>query len=441
MYILGLNCFGHDASSALIKDGVILAMAEEERFNREKHTYAFAKNAIAYCLKKGGIRLSDLDKIVFYYNPGLGFIKRMPYALIHLPGSLAMFKGKRVSQGAGLLTMKSHFKKEFPGEKRYPDIIFITHHLAHAAAAFFNSPFKESAILSIDGTGEWTTTWLGYGSGNKVHKVKEICWPHSLGMWYGAITEYLGFKFMSGEGKVMGLASYGKPTYYDKLKKTIKLLPDGGFKIDTSYFDYHIKWLGGNYVSDKFIREFGPKRERESKIDPVHEDISFCLQLIFEEALIHIVRSLKEKTGMENLVIGGGVGLNCVGNGKLLKQHIFKDIFVHPAPGEASTSMGSALYYYHQVLNNPRDKIIPITTPFLGPEFDNDYIKVAIAKLNLKSHLSSDIGSEVAKLISEHKIVGWFQGSMECGPRALGNRSILADPRLAEMKDILNNKV
>lgn len=441
MYILGLNCFGHDASAALIKDGKLIAMAEEERFNREKHTYAFAKNAIAYCLKEAGIPLSDIEKVIFYYNPLLSMTKRLPHILLNLPGSLAMFSGKRMFQGKSILSIGEHLRKGFPGMERYPKIKFITHHLAHAASAFYCSPFKESAILSMDGTGEWTTTWMGYGSGNKIHKIKEICWPHSLGMWYGAITEYLGFKIMSGEGKVMGLASYGKPSCYEKLKKTIILLPDGGFKIDTSYFDYHIKWLGGNYVSDKFIKEFGPGREKEGRIEPKHEDIAHSLQLLFEEALLHIAKHIKKASGMDNLVIGGGVGLNCVGNGKLIKEGLFKDIFVQAAPGESGTSIGSALYYYYHLLNNKRDNIYALENPYFGPAFTNEECKSAIDKFGLKSRLSDNICRDAAKLLSEHKIVGWLQGRMEFGPRALGNRSILADPRIDEMKDILNNKV
>jgi carbamoyltransferase len=441
MEILGLNCFGHDASAALIRDGRVIAMAEQERFNREKHTYAFAGDAIKYCLKEGGISLSDVERVVFYYHPLLGAARRIPYMIFHLPGSLAMFKGKRMFQGGSILNMQRHFKELFPRQSRYPKITFIPHHLAHAASAFFCSPFPEAAILSMDGTGEWTTTWMGIGRGNKIQPLRQVSWPHSLGMWYGAITEYLGFKIMSGEGKVMGLASYGKPSFYEKLKKTLLLLPDGNFKIDTSYFDYHIKWLGGNYVSDKFIREFGPARGRESAIEPRHEDIAHSLQLLFEDALLHIAGYIKQATGADNLCIGGGVGLNCVGNGKLLKSGMFKDIYVQAAPGESGTSIGGALYYYYQMRNNPRDRIYHLATPFLGPEFSNEECRRAIDKHGLKATLSADICAEAAKLLSQNKIIGWFQGRMEFGPRALGNRSILADPRGKDTKDILNKRV
>ncbi|MEW6063424.1 MAG: carbamoyltransferase C-terminal domain-containing protein [Nanoarchaeota archaeon] len=433
MYVLGINCYYHDSAACLIKDGKVIAAAEEERFTREKHTPKFPVHAIDYCLRQAEISFSEIGHIGFFWNPWIRLRKGMSILLRYFPKSIAAFKD--TSTGLNMIRVKNEIKNNFKTSKF--KFYYIEHHLAHAASCFFASPFREAAILSIDGTGESTTTLLAIGKENKIKVLERIKFPHSIGLVYNAVTEFLGFKRDSDEWKVMGLAPYGKPSYCNEFKKIIKLKPSGNFKLDLSYFKF--QYGGEPYYSKKFIEVFGQPRKESDPIEKRHEDIANSLQLVTEEAILHIANYLQKITGQKKLCLAGGVALNSVANGRIITETRFKDIFVQPAANDAGTSLGSALYIYNQILKKPRNYIMH--DAYLGPEYTEREIEVELKRSNLDYIRSNDIAKDAAKLLSEGKIVGWFQGRMEFGPRALGSRSILADPRKAEMKDIINAKV
>ncbi|MBN2105761.1 carbamoyltransferase [bacterium] len=437
MYILGIDCYGHDSAAALLKDGEIVAIAEEERFTREKHTTSFPINAMKYCLEEAGIEGSQLDMVGYYWDPSLGVGQRIWHILRYFPHSIELVRSRTKKDFFPMLKIRDLIWKSLNLDHADTRFEYVEHHLAHAASTFLVSPFEQAAILSIDAVGEWTSTWYGYGKKNRIYLLKEIGFPHSMGMLYGSVTEYLGFKFASGEGKVMGLAPYGKPIYINEFRKIVKLKPEGGFKLDLSYFDFHKKGRG-HWVSKKFIEEFGPARTTEKATDPHYADIAASLQLMTEEVGLHCAEYLHKETGMDTICMAGGVALNSVMNGRILSEGPFKDIYIQPIANDAGTSLGTALVL-HNKYGGERKAQMPHA--YWGPSFEDAQIETVLKSKNIPYEKLNNAPEKTAELLAGGRIVGWFQGRMEVGPRALGNRSILADPRKAEMKDILNSRV
>lgn len=442
MYILGISCYYHDASAALLKDGIIVAAAEEERFTRKKHDISFPINAIDYCLKSQKISIDDVDYIGFYEKPLVKFERLLSQHLEMFPFSLKTFLSSTPSWINEKLRVIRVIKKKLKYKK---DVIFIEHHMAHAASSFLVSPFKKAAILTVDGVGEWTTTAYGIGENNDINLMKEIKFPHSLGLLYSTITAYLGFSVNNSEYKVMGLSPYGdmnKNTnqYYKKLKRVIDIKEDGSFRFDMDYFVYHYK----DRMPSKKLCDLldGPVRTKESEITQRHKDIAAALQLIYEEALFKILNHVYNETKCENIVIGGGCGLNSVANGKILENTPFKKIWIQPNSSDGGTSIGAVTYIYNTILGKERNYVMK--DAYLGPEFTNEEIKDFLDKNQIKYHTfkdETDTLKATAKLIFNNQVVGWFQGRMEWGPRALGSRSILSNPCNKDMQEILNLKV
>lgn len=436
MRILGISCYYHDAAACLIKDGRIAAAAEEERFTRVKHDTSFPINAINYCLKEAGIKGKDLDYVGFYEKPLLKFERLLSQHLEMFPKSFWSFYKALPSWINEKLRVPSTIRKKL-GYKG--DIIFVEHHMAHAASSYLVSPFKKAAILTTDGIGEWATTALGYGEGNEITLEKEIHFPHSLGLLYSAVTAHLGFKVNDHEYKVMGLAPYGKTAYYEKFKKIIKVSEDGSYRLDMSYFVYPYKLT---MPSGKFIKEFGPIRKRNEEVGQRHKDIAASLQKITEEVLFKLANHLYETAKTDNLCLAGGVALNSVANGKILRNTKFKNVYIQAAAGDAGTSLGVAFYIYNTILNKKRDYVMD--NCYHGPHFNETEIKSCLDKNKIKYTQFKDdneLAQQTAKMIYDNNVIGWFQGRMEWGPRALGNRSILSNACNPEMRDILNLKV
>jgi len=440
MYILGISCYYHDASAALLKDGKIVAAAQEERFTRKKHDIDFPINSIKYCLESQKISIKDIDYIGFYEKPFLKFERVLFQHISSFPRSLKTFISSTPSWVNERLRIIKILRKEI---KYKGDVLFIPHHLAHAAS-FFISPFKEAAILTVDGVGEWTTTAYGKGKQNKIELAKEIEFPSSLGLLYSTITAYLGFTVNNSEYKVMGLSPYGNMSktnpYYLKLKKVIDIKDDGSFRMEMSYFKYH---YSDRMPSRKLCRLLeGEVRKPESEITQRRKDIAAALQMITEEILTKILIYIHKITKLKNVVISGGVALNSVYNGKILKNTGFKNIWAQPDPGDGGTSIGAASYIYHAVLGKKRNFILK--DAYLGPGFSTEEIKKFLDSNSIKYSQFKDDNELVkicANLIFNNSVIGWFHGRMEWGPRALGNRSILSNPCNPEMKEILNLKV
>src|SRR3989344_3583796 len=442
MYILGISCFYHDSSAALLKDGKIVAAAQEERFTRKKHDDSFPENAIKYCLEYQKISISDIDYIGFYEKPMLKFERILYQHLEMFPLSYKRFLSSLPSWLSEKLRIVKIIRKNLKYGK---DVLFIEHHMAHAASSFLPSPFKEAAILTIDGVGEWTTTAYGFGKNNEINLFKEIKFPSSLGLLYSALTAYLGFSVNNSEYKVMGLAPYGnmdKKTnpYYEKLKQVIDIKDDGSYRLDMRYFKYH---YSSKMPSRKLCELLdGDVRRTDEELTKRHKDIAAALQLITEEILIKILNHIYDLTSCKNLVLSGGVALNSVANGKILKKTKFREVWINPDPGDGGTSIGVAMYIYNAILGNKRNFVL--RDAYLGPEFSAKKIKIFLDDNKIiYSELKNDVDliKTTAKLIYENKVVGWFQGRMEWGPRALGARSILSNPCNLEMKEILNLKV
>jgi carbamoyltransferase len=438
MYILGISCYYHDASAALLKDGVIVAAAEEERFTRKKHDTSFPKNAIDYCLKSQNITINDLDYIGFYEKPFLKFERVLSQHLESFPKSFKTF----LSSLPSWINEKLRVMKAIRKLKYKKDVLFIEHHLAHAASTFLISPFKKAAIVTLDGVGEWTTTTLGIGEDNNINLLKEIKFPHSIGLLYSTITAYLGFSVNNSEYKVMGLSPYGekdknKNIYYKKLKRIIDVKEDGSYRFDMRYFVFHYK---DRMPSKKLCQLLGgPIRKGESEVNKRHKDIAAALQILTEEIVTKILTHAHKVTNCENLVISGGVGLNSVYNGKILKNTPFKKIWIQPNSSDGGTSLGVVSYIYNVILENKRNFILK--DAFLGPEYNSEQIKSFLDRNKIKYSELKDLEKTTAKLIYENNVIGWFQGRMEWGPRALGSRSILSNPCNPEMQEILNLKV
>jgi len=436
MYILGISCYYHDSAACLVADGRIVAAAQEERFSRIKHDQEFPINAVRYCLREAGITIDDVDYVGFYDKPMIKFERILYTYLATFPISFPSFIKAIPLWLRKKLWIPHIIKKELEYEG---EVLMIEHHLSHAASSFLVSPFEEAAIVTIDGVGEWATSTIGRGEGTDIELLKETKFPHSLGLLYSAATYYLGFKVNSAEYKVMGLAPYGTPKYYDKVLELIQFEDDGSFKMNMKYFAYD---YGLRMTNRKFNKLFGrPVREAESKLEQFHMDVASSIQKVTEDIVIRMANHAHELTGSKNLCMAGGVALNCVANGKVLRQCPYDEIFIQPAAGDAGGAVGVATYLYHKVLDNPREHTWKHA--YLGPSFSTEEIRQYLDGNGIVyTELDDDaLFDRTADAIVDQKVVGWFQGRMEFGPRALGNRSILADARNPENKDVVNMKI
>lgn len=438
MNILGLACHYHDSGACVVKDGVLVAASSEERFNRQKNSSDFPVYAINSCLQDAGITIYDIDYVCFYEKPYLKFSRVIVDHLRSFPFSLGNFIRNVPQWLQDRLIIPMTLKQEIGFEKEKDSVLFIKHHLSHAASAFYPSPFEQAAIITADGVGEWASTTFGVGRGNKIEVLGELVYPDSLGLIYSAVTTHLGFWANRGEGKVMGLAAYGKPTYMDQLNSMVDVKPDGSFRLDTSFFGFN---KGKTMYSKKFLKIFGPARVPESGLEQRHFDIAHSLQKFTEERLIAIANHVHKISGMDNLVLGGGIFLNCVANHKILEHTPFKNVFIQPAAGDSGGCIGAALYAYHGLLGNSGR--VELKSAALGPESTTTQIKRAFAAQDTEytEYADDELFKLVAGAIADDKIIGWVQGRMEFGPRALGHRSILANPCSKGMKDYLNEQV
>lgn len=442
MYILGISAYYHDSSACLVKDGEIIAAAQEERFSRKKHDFNFPFHAIQYCLNAGGISANDLNYVAFYDKPFIKFERLLESYLAYAPiGIKSFIKAMPVWLKQKLWT-KEMLKKDIGYEG---DVLFPEHHESHAASAFFPSPYQEAAFLTIDGVGEWNTTTYGVGKDNTIEIMGNIDFPHSLGLLYSAFTYYTGFKVNSGEYKIMGLAPYGEPKYVDLImNELIDLKEDGSFKMNMKYFNYCV---GLTMTNRKFDKLFGgPARQPESKVTQREMDFARSIQEVTEEIMMRMARHVHRETGQKNLVLAGGCALNCVANGRILREGPFEKIWIQPAAGDAGGALGAALFTWHQFLDNKReaDNVNDFQqASYLGPEFSDEEIAAFLneAGAAFEKVEQSQIPRMAAELISSEKVIGWFQGRMEFGPRALGNRSIIGDSRSKNMQSIMNLKI
>ncbi len=441
-YILGISCFYHDSAAALIKDGEIVAAAQEERFTRKKHDFSFPENAASYCLQEANIEVKNLSFVAFYDKPLLKFERILLTYISYAPlGFKSFFKAMPLWLKERL--WMSHLiseKLNFHGK-----ILFTEHHESHAAASFYPSPFKEAAILTMDGVGEWATASFGVGKDNDFDLLYEIKFPHSLGLLYSAFTYYTGFKVNSAEYKVMGLAPYGEPRYADLiLKEFVDLKEDGSFKLNMRYFNY---CAGLTMTNKRFDRLFGgPPRRRETKITQKEMDLARSVQAVTEEVMLRVARHVYKITGQKNLCLAGGVALNCVGNGKVLREGPFEKMWIQPAAGDAGSAVGAALRIWHKYLGNKREASNlkdKQRGSYLGPDYSDAYIETYFRKNDIpyKKFSREELLKQTASLIANEKIIGWFQGRMEFGPRALGARSIIGDARSSEMQSRMNLKI
>ena len=446
--ILGISAFYHDSAAALVVDGEIIAAAQEERFSRKKHDPDYPFNAVNYVLTEGKLKLNEVDHIVFFEKPFLKFERLLETYMAFAPKGFKSF-----SLSMPLWLREKLFQKKFLFDKlkqhdeNFKDIKkikFSEHHYSHAASAFYPSPFENAVVLTLDGVGEWATTTVAIGKKNKLEMIKEIYFPHSLGLLYSAFTYYTGFKVNSGEYKVMGLAPYGKPKYKDLIiQNLMDLKEDGSFKLNMKFFNYA---TGLTMTNKKFSDLFGhPVRNpKKDLLEDFHMDIAASIQSVTEEIVIRITKNIASEYKIKNLCLAGGVALNCVANGKILRQKIFDDIWIQPAAGDAGGSLGAALAYWHHELKKPRENFQDqMKGAYLGPKLSEKNVEDQLKKLKARytKKSSSEISSIVAKELSNGKTVGWFQGRMEFGPRALGGRSILADPRSDKMQKELNLKI
>jgi carbamoyltransferase len=439
--ILGLSAFYHDSAACLIEDGRIIAAAQEERFTRKKHDPAFPKNAVEYCLKEGGLTASELDYVAFYDKPLLTFERLLTTYLAYAPKGYQSFRLAIPEWMTRKLWTKDNIRNALPGYTG--KILFTEHHESHAASAFFPSPFEKAAILTLDGVGEWATSSITRGQGNTIEVLKEMRFPHSIGMLYSAFTYYTGFRVNSGEYKVMGLAPYGKPRFahliYDHL---IELKEDGSFKLNQEYFDY---CAGLTMTSEAFHSLFGePPRKPESRLTQRDCDLAASVQVVCEDVMLRMAKHAMEAAGSRNLCLAGGVALNCVGNGRILREAKLDNLWVQPAAGDAGGALGAASYVWHQYLDNPRTVKSGDSQAgsLLGPEYSDEAIGAYLEKEGIPHEkMGEDQAARVAQVLADGAIIGWFQGRMEYGPRSLGARSILGDPRNPEMQTKMNLKI
>ncbi len=462
MNILGISCYFHDAAAALLREGQLLAAAEEERFTRKKHDYEFPENAIDFCLRMGAIKAEDLDYVVFFEKPFLKFERLLLTSMQTFPRSSRVFRDAMVTWLGDKIWIKSLIQKKLGVAA--DRILFSEHHLSHAASAFFSSPFSEAAILTVDGVGEWTTASWGSGSGTEISLKSEIRFPHSLGLLYSAFTAFLGFEVNEGEYKVMGMAPFGQPRYLDKVYKLIKLNDDGSFELDMDYFSFH--YSPEDTYSPKFTELFGEPRDANAhfftantgypsyfgakpinsselcKQNEYYADIAASIQVVVEEVMLKMAMNAYRETGLKRLCLAGGVALNSVANGRILRETPFEEIFIQPAAGDAGGALGAALFGYHSVLGNPRS--FTMRHAYWGEEHGPQEVEKFLVSNNVphrRFNSEESLIEETVSRLQQGKVIGWMQGRFEWGPRALGNRSIIADPRRADMKDIVNTKI
>ena len=443
MNILGISAYYHDSAACLVRDGEIVAAAQEERFSRKKHDADFPRQAAAYCLREGGITREGLDYLVFYEKPLVKFERIIETSLAYAPSGLKTFIMSMPLWLKEKIWMSETIRKELAGFRG--EFLFPQHHESHAASAFYPSPFEEAAFLTIDGVGEWTTTSWGVGRGSELEIRSEIHFPHSLGLLYSAFTYYTGFKVNSGEYKVMGLAPYGRPKYADLIyEQLLDLKDDGSFKLNMDYFNY---CSGLTMTNGRFHALFGGEpRKPESALSQREMDLAASVQLVTEEIMLRMARHVRKETGQKYLCLAGGVALNCVANGKILREGIFDNIWIQPAAGDAGGALGAALFAWHEVLNGKRTVITGRDSQkgsYLGPDFTDEEIErfLTVKAIPFEKHPISRVPAITADLLMEGKVLGWFQGRMEFGPRALGGRSIIGDARLPAMQAQMNLKI
>lgn len=464
MNILGISAYYHDSAAALLVDGELVAAAQEERFSRIKFDHRFPTMSVEYCLKEAGLQQKDLDYIVFYEKPLPKFQRILLTHLHTFPRSWRHFREAMLAWFGNKLWVKGDILAQFPD---YPEekVLFVDHHVSHAASAAFCSPFEEMAVLTLDGVGEWTSTAMGVAKGdwttgqnNSLELTEEIRFPHSLGLLYSVFTAWLGFKVNSGEYKVMGMAPYGVPKYMDKLEKIFKLHSDGSFSLNMDYFSYH-ESLTDAY-NEKFVKHFGPPREPESPFfttstgddirgrekeaaaNQYYADMAASLQLLTEEAILKMANHLQAKTGLKKLVMAGGVALNSVANGRVMRESNFEEVYIQPNAGDAGGALGAALYAYHVLFKKPRKYVMKHS--YYGQSFSLAEEKAAIEKVGLPHEQIDEVEKIAERAVSamlKGQVIALFQGRFEWGPRALGNRSIMADPRKAEMQEVVNTKI
>jgi carbamoyltransferase len=442
--ILGISAYYHDAAAALVVEGKIISAAQEERFTRKKNDPDFPRQAIQFCLHHASLTPARLDAVVFYDKPLLKFTRLLETYLAVAPGGGRTFPTVMSNWLGEKLDLRKAIRAELPELRPDCRILFTEHHQSHAASAFYPSPFDEAAILTIDGVGEWATTIIGHGRGNVIKMMKELRFPHSLGLVYSAFTDYCGFRINSGEYKLMGLAPYGEPKYADVIRRDLlDIKPDGSFRLNLDYFNF----LHGTTMTNKNFHALfgGPPRGPEEKIEPRHMDVARSIQLVTEEIMLLLARHVREVTGQKNLCLAGGVALNCVANGIILREKIFDNIWIQPAAGDAGGALGAALATWYDGLENPRVAAVPdaMQSSLLGPGYSDDEIEAV-----LRSHQAvfqklepGALLNATVELLKAEKVIGWFQGRMEFGPRALGNRSILGDARSVKMQSVMNLKV
>ena len=439
MYILGISCFYHDAAAALVRDGKLIAAGEEERFSRRKHDFGWPAHSIAYCLREAGITINDVDHVVFYEKPILKFERILSCYISTWPMSYMAFVKALPLWLKDRLWLKDYIQKQLGTDH---EILFAEHHLSHAASAFLVSPFEEATILTLDGVGEWTTTTMGWGRGSEMQITRELRFPHSLGLFYSAITAYLGFEVNDAEWKVMGLAPYGNPTQVEPCRELIRTQPDGSFALNMRYFAHH--YSSRRMFNHRFEKLFGqPARLPESEIGEFHQDIARSGQIVFEEVAVNLARGAHKLHPSDNLCLAGGCALNTVANWKIMEQTPFKRLFVQPAAGDSGGAVGAAFYVYNTVLGNPRE--FALRDVYLGPAFSEAEMEAALVaagpQVRWEKLSRPELVKRTAAVLRDDKVIGWFQGRMEFGPRALGCRSILANPMNPEMKKIVNSKI
>ena len=440
--ILGISAYYHDAAAALVCDGRIAAAAQEERFTRKKNDPDFPSHAIDACLRQAGLTRRQLDAVVFYDKPILKFARVLETYLAVAPDGWRTFPTVLSNWLGERLDLRGTLRKELPDLRTDCPFLFTEHHQAHAASAFYPSPFSEAAILTVDGVGEWATTTIGVGRGSEIRLVDEMRFPHSLGLLYSAFTDYCGFRINSGEYKLMGLAPYGEPKYADVVRENlVDQNPDGSFRLNLDYFNF----LGGTTMTNgRFHRLFGgPPRGREEPIEQRHMDVARSIQLVCEEMMLRLARRARELTGCDDLCLAGGVALNCVANGRILREKIFRRLWIQPAAGDAGGALGAALAAWHSKEPRTPDGHDSMRGALLGPEYSGNEIETVLKGHDAVYRRCSDdeLLESTAKLLADEKVVGWFQGRMEFGPRALGNRSILGDARSPRMQSVMNLKV
>lgn len=462
MRILGISCYFHDAAAAILEDGVLVAAAEEERFTRKKHDYNFPINSIRFCLDYAKIDNRDIDYVIFFEKPFVKFERLLQTAIHGFPGTFSLFNQSVRTWMFDKIWIKSLIVKELGINPA--NLLFSEHHLSHAASSYFCSPFEESAILTFDGVGEWATTAISYGKGTNLNQIKEIHFPHSLGLLYSAFTAFLGFEVNEGEYKVMGMAPYGEPKFVDKVNQVISQSRDGSFLLDMKYFSFH-KSTKKSFTR-KFVEMFGEPRNPDipfytdtseyrsyygekptnfkemTKYNQHYADIASSIQKVTENTIIKLAEEAYKITNSNNLCLAGGVALNSVANNKILSDTRFENLYIQPSAGDGGASLGAALYAWHTVLGNSKRNIM--SHAYYGKDYTQNEIISALEKFGLKSKLyenESDLIEQTVNHLCSGKVIGWYQGRFEWGPRALGNRSILADPRSEEMKDIVNTKI